>query len=110
MIPGWSTGRATGKEFQLAKTAFAARPIDLEPIDRLEEKLKLLVGMIDRLRAENTRAADENTRLSRELDSVRARLSDADPTNAEATALREERDVIRARVNEMLQQIEALNL
>lgn len=90
--------------------AVAARSIDLEPIDRLEEKLKALVGMIERLRADGVRMAEENTRLSRELDAARARLADAEGANAEVTALREERDLIRSRVGDMLLQIESLNL
>ena len=97
-------------EWSLAKSAVATRSIDLEPIDRLEEKLKLLVGMIDRLRAENTRATEENARLTRELETARARLADAEGVETEAAALRDERNVIRARVADMLQQIEALNL
>jgi FtsZ-binding cell division protein ZapB len=94
----------------MAKTAVAARTVDLEPIDRLESKLKLLVGMIDRLRAENTRAAEENARLGRELDAARARVTEAEGAGAELTALREERDLIRHRVDDMLKQIDALNL
>lgn len=94
----------------MAKSAVATRPIDLEPIDRLEEKVKLLVGMIDRLRAESARAADENARLTRELEATRAHLADAETAHTEVTALRDERDLIRSRVGEMLQQIEALNL
>ena len=90
--------------------AVAARGIDLEPIDRLEEKIKALVGMIDRLRNEQVRMADENTRLVRELDSARARLAEAEGAGAEITALREERDLIRTRVGEMLQHLESLNL
>lgn len=91
--------------------AVAGRAVDLEPIDRLEEKLRLLVGMVERLRADGARLSDENVRLSRELDAVRARLADAEgATAAEIAALREERDLIRARVGEMLQQIESLNL
>jgi regulator of replication initiation timing len=93
----------------LAK-AVATRTVDLEPIDRLEEKVKLLVGMIDRLRSENTRVSDENTRLGRELDATRARISDAESANADVVALREERDLIRTRVDDMLKQIESLNL
>jgi regulator of replication initiation timing len=84
--------------------------VDLEPIDRLEEKVKLLVGVIDRLRTDQARAADENTRLSRELDGLRARLTEAEGTSSELTALREERALIRSRVDEMLTQIESLNL
>jgi regulator of replication initiation timing len=93
----------------LAK-GLATRSVDLEPIDRLEEELKLLVGVIERLRGESARMAEENTRLARELDAARARLTEAEGTNAEMAALREERDLIRTRVNEMLQQIESLNL
>lgn len=94
----------------MAKAAVATRGVDLEPIDRLEEKLKQLVGMIDRLRTENTRAAEENGRLAREIETLRARLSDTESVQTEVTALREERDLIRSRVDDMLQQIEALNL
>ena len=94
----------------LAKAAVATRSIDLEPIDRLEEKLKLLVGMVDRLRSESARAAEENARLTRDLESTRTRLAEAEGAQTEVTALRDERDLIRSRVNEMLQQIDALNL
>ena len=93
----------------MAKVA-VARGVDLEPIDRLEEKVKLLVGMIDRLRADNARASEENARLSRELDAMRTQLAEAEGTGVELTSLREERDLIRTRVSEMLEQIESLNL
>lgn len=88
----------------------ATRSIDLEPIDRLEEKVKLLVDVIERLRGESERLAEENTRLARELDEARGRLDEAEGVSADVATLREERDLIRARVSEMLQQIEALNL
>jgi FtsZ-binding cell division protein ZapB len=94
----------------VAKSAVAARSVDLEPIDRLEEKVKLLVGMIDRLRSESAKASEDNVRLTRELDAARARLADAESAGSEALTLREERDLIRSRVDDMLQQIESLNL
>ena len=50
----------------MAKTA-VARSTELEPIDRLEEKLKLLVSMINQLKAEQAKAAAENGRLTQEL-------------------------------------------
>ena len=93
----------------LAK-AVATRAVDLEPIDRLEEKVRLLVAMIDRLRADNAKAADDNARLARDLDALRGRLAEAEGTGSELAALREERELIRSRVGDMLQQIEALNL
>ena len=91
----------------MAKQAVAPAT-DLEPIDRLEEKIKLLVEMVTRLRAEQDKAADDNARLVQELDTLRARLADADGTSAELSALRDEREVIRTRVADMLSQLESL--
>jgi hypothetical protein len=56
------------------------------------------------------RAAEENQRLGRELEAMRGRLAANDSVSNELSALKEERDVIRARVGEMLDQLEALNL
>jgi regulator of replication initiation timing len=94
----------------LAKAAIATPSVDLAPIDRLEEKVKLLVSMIDRLRAENGRAVEDNARLGRELEAMRTRVAEAEGVAPELDALKEERDLIRARVSEMLEQIEALDL
>jgi regulator of replication initiation timing len=88
----------------------ATRSVDLEPIDRLEEKVKLLVSLVDRLKADQARAAEENQRLSRELDALRGRLSASDGLASELSTLKEERDVIRTRVSDMLEQLEALSL
>jgi regulator of replication initiation timing len=91
----------------MAKTAFA-RGVDLEPIDRLEEKVKLLVGMVTRLRAEHARAIEDNARLTQDLEALRGRLADADDVSGELSTLRDERALIRTRVSEMLQQLEGL--
>jgi regulator of replication initiation timing len=92
----------------MAKTA--TRSVELEPIDRLEEKVKLLVGMIERMKSDQARAAEENQRLSRDLDSMRARLASSEGLLSELSTLKEERDVIRTRVTDMLEQLEALSL
>ena len=94
----------------MAKAAVATQSVDLEAIDRLEQKLKMLVTVLDRTRAESARANDENARLRGELDAARARLTDAEGAGTELTVLRSEREQIRGRVDEMLRQIEALNL
>jgi regulator of replication initiation timing len=91
----------------MAKQAVAART-DLDPIDRLEEKVKLLVSVVAQLRREHAKAIDDNSRLMRELDSARARLADNEVSSGELTALREERDLVRSRVAEMLEQLEAI--
>jgi FtsZ-binding cell division protein ZapB len=88
----------------------AGRPVDAETLDRLEEKVKLLVALIGRQRTEQARMAEELQRVSQELDAARARLKDLDGTAAEVASLKDERDVIRARVSSLLEQLEGLNL
>jgi regulator of replication initiation timing len=94
----------------MVKAAVATQSVAFEAIDRLEEKLKMLVAVLDRTRADYARANDDNGRLRAELEATRGRLADAETTNAELTALRSEREQIRGRVDDMLKQIEALNL
>jgi regulator of replication initiation timing len=93
----------------MAKQA-ALRAVDLEPIDRLEEKIKLLVAMVTRLRGEQAKAADDNARLTQEIDVLRARLADSAGVTSEMATLRDERELVRTRVGEMLEQLEHLNL
>ena len=81
-----------------------------EPIDRLEEKIKLLVGVVTELRAAQAAAQDEQARLTGEIAELRARLTEADGASGELSALRQERDDIRGRVSDMLTQIEGLNV
>ena len=88
----------------------ALRTLDLEPIDRLEEKIKLLVGMLARLRAEQAKAADENARLAQEINALRARLADSEHDTSEIETLRGERAMIRSRVSDMLDQLEHLSI
>jgi regulator of replication initiation timing len=92
----------------MAKQATALARTELDPIDRLEEKVKLLVGVVTQLRNEHARATEDNARLAREVDNLRARLVDSEASSSELSALRDERDLIRSRVEEMLDQLEAL--
>ena len=91
-------------------TKTATRSIELEPIDRLEDKVKRLVAMVERMKDEQARAAEENQRLSREVEAMRGQLAASDTVAGELSSLREEREIIRSRVGEMLDQLEALNL
>jgi regulator of replication initiation timing len=84
------------------------RTTDLDPIDRLEEKIKLLVQLVTRLRGDQAKAAEDNARLVQEIDTLRARVADAQGVHAELDALRGERDAIRNRVAEMLSQLESI--
>ena len=92
----------------MAKTSTSC--IELEPIDRLEEKLKLLVGVVERLKSEQARAAAENQSLQTEVESLRARVAAGETLSTELSSLREERDLIRNRVGEMLSQLDALDI
>jgi regulator of replication initiation timing len=92
----------------MAKTATPS--VELEPIDRLEEKVKRLIGLVDRMKSEQVRQTEENQRLSHELEALRTRLASSETVASELSALRDERDLIRTRVGDMLDQLEALNL
>jgi uncharacterized coiled-coil DUF342 family protein len=84
--------------------------VETQPIDRLEEKVRQLVGMIDALRGERTKALDEVARLQRELDGSRARIAEGAQASTEVSTLREERELVRNRVVQMIAQIDKLNL
>ena len=82
----------------------------LDSIDRLEEKIKLLVNTIGRIKGEQARVAEENGRLKAEIDTLKGRMAAAESTGAEVQSLREERDLIKSRVTDMLKQLDGLNL
>ena len=87
-----------------------ASSVSLEPIDRLADKVQSLIGLLERTRAELTRTAEDNVRLSGEVDALRTQLATVEGQGAQAQSLRTERDQIHARVTEMLEQLEGLSL
>jgi regulator of replication initiation timing len=91
----------------MAKTA---QTLEIDAIERLEDKVKKLVAMVEQMRADHTRLTAENRTLGDEVASLRKRLVDAEGATSEITALRAERDQIRTRVSDMLTQLEALDL
>jgi regulator of replication initiation timing len=82
----------------------------LESIDRLEEKIKLLINTISRIKGEQSRVAEENGKLKAEIEALKARVNNAETAGAEVMTLREERDLIKTRVTDMLKQLDGLNL
>ena len=87
-----------------------APSLSLESIDRLSEKVQSLIGVLERTRAELTRASEDNARLSQELDLLQTRLANAEDQGAQAQDLLSERDQIRTRVSKMLAQLDELSL
>jgi regulator of replication initiation timing len=88
----------------------AAARVEFDAIERLEDKVRKLVGVVEQLRAEHGRLTAENRNLTDELGSLRKKLVESEGTTAEITALRDERDQVRARVTDMLAQLEALDV
>jgi regulator of replication initiation timing len=84
--------------------------LGLEPIERLEEKVRLLVSLLEKLKADQTRLGEENRTLRAQVDDLRARLADAESAGSEVAALRQERDHVRSRVEEILEQLEGLSV
>jgi regulator of replication initiation timing len=82
----------------------------LESIDRLEDKIKLLINTITRIKGEQSRVAEENGKLRAEIETLKARVNSAETAGAEVVTLREERDLIKNRVSDMLKQLDGLNL
>jgi regulator of replication initiation timing len=85
-------------------------PEDLEALDRLEQKVRLLVTEMGRLRAERAKHTEENRRLSGELDAALAKLADVEGATAEMAVLCRERDQVRSRVAGILEHLEALDI
>jgi len=86
------------------------RTADLEHLDRLEDKVKMLVTLVGRLKSEQGRAAEEQARLSRDLEAARARIAELEGQTTELGSLRDEREAVRSRVSDLLTQLEGLHL
>ena len=82
----------------------------LDSIDRLEEKIKLLINTITRIKGDQSRVAEENGKLKAEVEALKARINSAESAGAEVMSLREERDLIKSRVTDMLKQLDGLSL
>lgn len=90
-----------------------ARPgqtVEFEAFDRLEDKVKLLVALVGRLRTEQARTAEEHARLTRDLEAARTRIQELEAAAAQAAGLKEERETIRTRVSSLLEQLDSLNI
>jgi regulator of replication initiation timing len=93
---------------QMAQTKIATP--GLESIDRLEDKIKMLINTISRIKGEQARVAEENGKLKAEIEALKARVNTAETAGAEVVTLREERDLIKNRVADMLKQLDGLSL
>ena len=87
----------------------ATQPLDLVQIERLAEKVRGLIDLLERTRAKLAGADQENASLRGEIEALREQLDNATTVRAaEADRLLEEREQIRERVQRMLLQIETI--
>lgn len=88
----------------------SAHDTDVEPIERLAEKVKGLIALLDRTRNELNQTIEDNRQLNQEAERLRADLVDAKRTGEDLSELQAERAVIRSRVTQMLDQLDALQV
>jgi len=91
----------------MSTTATAA---DLGVVERLDDKIRQLISLVEKSRTEATKLRAENERLGKDIDALQAQLINAEGVAVELTALREERDQVRTRVAGMLAQLDALQM
>lgn len=91
----------------MSQTATAA---DLGVVERLDEKIRQLITLVERSRVESTKLRADNDRLGKEVAALQAQVSDAAGVAAELQAMRGERDQVRTRVADMLAQLDALQM
>ena len=84
--------------------------LDMATLDRLAEKISALVQLLEQTRNELADTSDNNTRLSNELEALQAQFSQSHQNGLEMQTLLDEREQIRARVTEILDQLESLDL
>ena len=84
--------------------------VDMATLDRLAEKVSALVQLLEQTRNELADTSDNNTRLSNELEALQAQFSQSQQNGLEMQTLLDEREQIRARVTEILDQLESLDL
>lgn len=88
----------------------AVPAVDLGVVERLDEKIRQLIALVEKTRAEAARLRSDNERLTRDVEAMQLQLTDAAGVATELQAMREERDQVRARVADMLAQLDALQL
>ena len=89
--------------------AESEQALDVAQVERLAEKVKGLIDLLQRTRAELEAANQEKVALRGELDGLREKMEGASSEReAEVERLLAEREQIRERVQRMLGQIETI--
>ncbi|MEE3203133.1 MAG: hypothetical protein VX262_07570 [Acidobacteriota bacterium] len=84
--------------------------LDMATLDRLAEKVSALVQLLEQTRNELAETSENNIRLSNELEALQGQFAQSQEDGLEMQTLLDEREQIRARVTEILDQLESLDL
>ena len=84
--------------------------VDVDLIERLAEKIKNLIGVLERTRSELSQTTEDNLRLSRETEHLKAQLASTESTSNEVSNLLAEREQIRKRVGQLLERLEEISV
>ncbi len=84
--------------------------LDMATLDRLAEKVSALVQLLEQTRNELAETSENNVRLSNELEALQGQFAQSQEDGLEMQTLLDERDQVRARVTEILDQLESLDL
>jgi chromosome segregation ATPase len=79
-------------------------------LDRLAEKVSALVQLLEQTRNELAETSENNVRLSNEIEALQSQFAQSQDDGLEMQTLLDEREQIRARVTEILDQLESLDL
>ena len=86
------------------------RSLDMATLDRLAEKVSALVQLLEQTRNELAETSENNVRLSNEIEALQSQFAQSQDDGLEMQTLLDEREQIRARVTEILEQLESLDL
>ena len=83
--------------------------VDIESIDRLANKVKELIEVLERTKNELSEQVEDNARLTKAIEDLQSQISASKGEHVEVTNLLDEREQIRNRVTTILEQLEQIN-
>jgi len=83
--------------------------VDIESIDRLANKVKELIEVLERTKNELSEQVEDNARLTKAIEDLQSQISASKGEHVEVTNILDEREQIRNRVTTILEQLEQIN-
>ena len=83
--------------------------VDIESIERLANKVKELVELLERTKTELSKQIEDNARLTKAIENLESERSASKSDPIDVANLLDEREQIRKRVTTILEQLERIN-